>query len=228
MAHHENSSRQGHFHPGVAIDADYVCLRGWVIRIFVHEFKSHDDSDHGEGAEQDVGEKEYPHLLHEKFLIVAKPVEVARWKIIPVDQIVEIVEDEVKNLLREDEDADCEENRRVHALVARRREVAKTDQADKHAMEEDSADHLDPVEGCVPLVVLLSVARVHDEGEGEEVPIGAKRQIEVHPQDAIPYVLVKDQVDELEALEKEEKFDLGNALLVTIVVDEASDHELHH
>lgn len=100
MAHHENSAREGHFHPGVAIDADYVGLCSWVILIFVHEFESHDDSDHGEGAEQDVGEKEYSHLLHEKFLIVAKLVEVERWKIIPVDQIVEIVEDEVKNLLR--------------------------------------------------------------------------------------------------------------------------------
>lgn len=66
-------------------------------------------------------------------------------------------------------------------LIARRRKVAETDQADKHAVEKDSADLLDPVESRVPLVVLLSVARVHDEGESEEVPIGTKRQIQVHP-----------------------------------------------
>lgn len=113
-------------------------------------------------------------------------------------------------------------------LVTRSRKPAENNQGNEHAVEKDAANQLDPMEGRVALVVLGSVAGVHDEAKCEEVAIGAESQVEVHAKNVRPQVLIKDQVDELESLEEKKKFDLCDTLLVSAIVDQAPDHELHH
>lgn len=105
VAHHEDRSGEGHLHPGVALLADQVSFCSRVVRVFVHELEPHDDRDECERAEEDVGQKEHSHLLHEELLVVPEFVEVERWQVVPVNQIVEIVEHKVKDLLCKNENA---------------------------------------------------------------------------------------------------------------------------
>ena len=81
--------------------------------------------------------------------------------------------------------------------------------------------------GCFH-VVRLCLALIHHDAEGQEVNPCTANQINIYPGHRVPHVRIHHEEDKLAALEDQKQLHFRDALLVSGVVDESSDHKLRH
>ena len=185
----------------------------------IHDLKADGNADHGEGAKQDVREEKNSGLLLKKLRVVPEPIDVPFRHFLKVNEIVEPVESQIKDLLRQDKGTEQAEHEGVKMLVAGAGSDDTEEQNDGKDVEKYAHDAVVDMYRCVPVVIVSGRAPIGYDAEREEVPVGAKEQVHVYSSHVVENEFVDDEVDKLRALEADEPLDLRAALDRTLIVD---------
>ena len=197
MAHHEKGAPQVVFDPLVGVVADEG-----ICRLLVHHGEADDDCDASEGAKEQVRPEQDLALLFEELFVEPESVDVRRRHLLPVNEVVVPVEDQVKDLSRQNVEAHSAENEWVEVLLAASGEVCEAEQREEEAMEEDSAAFVDHVHCAGLLVVLIAEAAVHDDAKGQKVTMRTENQVQVQASHVVPDELIDAEIKELNSLEE--------------------------
>ena len=127
MAHEEQATLPWVFEPLGAIVAEQKL--NWVI-IFVvciHKLETNAYSDATECAKEDVSQEEHLCLFLEQLGVIPEAVNVLLWHVFQIDEIVEPIEAQIKDLVHQDKGSKKAECKRVKMLIA----ATSTKYADK-------------------------------------------------------------------------------------------------
>lgn len=228
MAHEEEGAFPVHLNPLISVVTMKEFNLVLSLIVCIHELDTDSNRDNRKRSKQEICPEEHFGLLQEKFFIEPDSVDVALGHFVEVDEVVFLVQCQIEDLLRQNEDSKCTEHERVELYFTTVCPKDAKEQNHCENMKEDARNTICHKVAVLFLVIFSSRAPVCHNAEGHEVAVRAQEQVHVDSGHVVPDELIDDEVDELGALKANEPFYFGATLDGALVVYQPTNHKLGH
>jgi len=134
---------------------DDACFNLFLLRL-VQNIVAEDDNSDRHRAKDQIAVQEYFSLGSEQFLIVSQSIVTSQRQILPVDHVVIAANEDVPNLVRQDNENECDEGLRVDDMTAARHEENGDKQAEGAQVYTTSEYFCEDAELVVVKIIILS------------------------------------------------------------------------
>ena len=145
-----------------------------ILIVCIHELDTNSNRDNRERSKQDICPEEHFSLRQEKFFIEPDSVDVALGHFVEVDEVVFLVQTQIVDLLRQNEDSKCTKHERVELFFTTGCPKDANEYKQCENMKEDARDTICNKVAVLFLVIFLSRAPVCHNAEGHEVAVRAQ------------------------------------------------------